>query len=473
MCLQHSAVRSYQKWDWAGNDIVQDTALPIDRYIYSQGKSVYKYDVDIREFVSIENNAVIKRLVKKLINDLPAEDKIRFLQNDFGNRDFRVRCCQRYLKHFTYQPTLSSKSFDAWQYPDETITLKTGDCEDFAFLLAAMLEACDISPYCIRVALGCIYDYSAPKVKSWDHSWVMYHDEHGSWQIIEPIQYVKHVKSTGQVKHENVDSLQDIEYIPHYVFNRDHLWRVRSNDLLARRDLIDYITEKKFFKKFHPAFAASVHNDIFDQSLKNVSWFNLEKIKTISLYVDANTLMYDPRDHFDFAYISEGWARVKQRLASGTINDFALAAHAIADFYAHSHYGRFMIQGNHLPVYDPDNPTPSPEKLVYDFDKLGELPGCKSSIPNASKYWTDRKQLISGQWYRWYASIPNVLQNKKDFKMRRCLPDHDAVAVDSPAFDAKKHKLFTADEYSLQFTARKNAAIDHIAIAYKNGKYTW
>ena len=50
--------------------------------------------------------------------------------------------------------------------------------------------------------------------------------------------------------------------------------------------------------------------------------------------MDVNVLGYDPRDHFDFAYVPEGWQRVQKRLASGSITDFSLAAHAIGDFYA-------------------------------------------------------------------------------------------------------------------------------------------
>ena len=59
----------------------------------------------------------------------------------------------------------------------------------------------------------------------------------------------------------------------------------------------------------------------------------LRAIKRASLIADVNVLAYDPRDHFDFAYIAEGWSRVQQRLATGNLPDFAYALHAVADFH--------------------------------------------------------------------------------------------------------------------------------------------
>ena len=471
MCFQPTAIRPYQKWNWAGNEIIHEPAFMVQRKLTRKGQSLNRYKADIREFLSIEKNAVIRGLIEKLLKQLPPDEQLRFYNNAPGNRDCRVKYCQYYLRNFSYQ--LSKGGFDEWQYPEETVVLKTGDCEDYAFLLASMLEACDISPYCIRVAFGKIVDHASGA--TWDHAWVMYQNEMGSWEIIEPAQYLKHAKPATSAK-KKYSRTQDVEYLPHFVFNRDHVWRVRSNESEVRLGFESYLKTRNYFSKFHPAFAASVHGSIFDEALKGIPWLTMQRIKVVSLNVDVNTAAYDPRDHFDFAYIDESWAIVQQRLASGTLKDFALAAHAIADFYAHSVYGYFMLDPTtkKLPVYDPAAPQPPPDQIQYDFSNLGERPGCKSNTATASTYWTNRKKIISGQWYRWFASIPNVLQNNADFAMRRCLPDHDALAVDSPTYNPDKHKLFTSKrEYDEQFIARKAAAIAHIKKAYASGNYDW
>lgn len=75
--------------------------------------------------------------------------------------------------------------------------------------------------------------------------------------------------------------------------------------------------------------------------------------------------------------------------------------------------------------------------------------------------------LISGQWLRWYVPFPDELtQDKGDFAKRRCLPDHDAVAVDGPAAKPN-HKLYSdRTQYARQFAARRLAAIEHIRWIY-------
>jgi hypothetical protein len=74
--------------------------------------------------------------------------------------------------------------------------------------------------------------------------------------------------------------------------------------------------------------------------------------------------------------------------------------------------------------------------------------------------------LISGQWSRWFAPIPDELENSPDFSRRKCLPDHDAVAVDKDVMEPG-HKLFDKYEYKRQVIARERAAIAHIGKVYK------
>ncbi len=97
-------------------------------------------------------------------------------------------------------------------------------------------------------------------------------------------------------------------------------------------------------------------------------WFDLQKVIATSLIIDVNTIGYDPRDHFDFAFIDKGWERINERLATKSLVDFALAIYAIGDFYAHSFYSYFSFDPvvNKIPVYNPDIPI-SPDRLKYDF----------------------------------------------------------------------------------------------------------
>jgi hypothetical protein len=477
MCLQTSSLRPYQKWNWNGSEIVFDTSIPVTRKIIREQRTITKFPVDIREFITIENNTVIKSVINKICNTLTDNEKVKFYKNAKGNFDFRVRKCQEYLKNISYSD--SKSSYDEWQFPEETLVMKSGDCEDLSFMLASLILSSGISDYCVRVAFGKVIKYVASgKDQHWDHAWVMYQNENGVWEILEPLLFVRHltVKKTGTPRQEIKSGDDDIEYLPHYVFNRHHLWRVRSHDIVNRKNFRDYLTtQRDYFNKFNPGFATRVHNTIFHDALKGMPWFDLQRVIAASLFIDVNTLAYDPRDHFDFAYIDKGWERINDRLATKELEDFALAIHAIGDFYAHSYYGYFAFDAvtNKIPVYNPDN-TISPDRLKYDFSTLGGLPGskltkCRPGTKTAEDLWAGK--LISGQWYRWYASIPNEIKKNADFCTRRCLPDHDSVAVDSEKFDPAVHKLFkTPAEYKIQFDARKAAATEHIKMVYKQWK---
>jgi hypothetical protein len=477
MCLQTSSIRPYQKWNWNGSEIVFDTSIPVSRQIIREKKTITKFPVDIREFITIENNAVIKHVINKIISVLPDAEQVKFYKNAIGNFDFRVRKCQEYLKNISYSDAKSN--YDTWQFPEETLELKTGDCEDLAFMLASLIFSCGISDYCVRVALGKVINHaSTGKNQHWEHAWVMYQNENGVWEIIEPLLFARQTKTkkTGTLPDALSPASFDIEYLPHYVFNRHHLWRVRTYDTVIRNSFKDYLThDRNYFNKFNPGFAAQVHNTIFHEALKGMSWFDLQRVIATSLYIDVNTIAYDPRDHFDFAYVDKSWERINDRLATKSLEDFALAIHAIGDFYAHTYYGYFALDPvtNKIPVYNPANPI-DPASLKYNFSTLGGLPGnklskCRPGVASAEELWTGK--LISGQWYRWYASIPNDIQKNDDFCTRRCLPDHDAVAVDSEKFDPAKHKLFkTQTEYKKQFDARKQAATEHIKLVYKQWK---
>lgn len=468
MCMQTSAVRPYQQWHWAGDEIVHRAVIPAARR--PPGSRKRGYDVDIRGFLSIENNQVIREWLQASLDALDPMDQLFFHGRTPGSFDFRAHVAVASMGRLRY--VKGKRELDQWLYPEETLFLKGGDCEDLAFVLAALLAAAGISKDCIRVALGSIVDHSDPeRIESWDHAWVMYLTEGGAWQLLEPLSKISHRGSADGLSGSGDSAAgRDIEYVPHFVFNTNHLWRVRSPQLIAASRFDDYLEARaeNFWAEFDPRFAAGVHNDIFDQALVGMRPSELVVVKAASLAVDANVLAYDPRDHFDFAYIGEGWHRVQTRLTTGSLSDFALAAHAIGDFYAHSLYGYFAAQNGALPIYDPSTGFP-PDSLNYEFLKFEPRPGPRQSDDTFAERW--KGKIISGQWWRWYTTYPKELRGDKDAELNyhRCLPDHDRLAVDGPNLDLTVgHALFkSSEEYRHQFGVRKAAAVEHLRRTYK------
>jgi hypothetical protein len=462
--MQTSGVRTSQKWRWAGDEIV-DSTIPASRKVPGSEKT--RYPIDIREFLSIEHNTVVRKFLdEEVIDPLPSAGRERFLRNGPGNFDFRLQEICRAFGKFRYRR--SDRGFDHWLFPVETLVQKGGDCEDLAFLLAAMIEEAGVSTDCIRVALGTLIDHVHPRTKPHDHAWVVYQTEHGVWHVLDPVSWVGGPGRVtdgirGHQRRPESRPLTDIEYVPFYVFNRHHLWRIRSPQSLERTESLPrYLGKRSFWQHFDPAFAKSAHESIFSKAMQGISEDDLQIVNWTSLRVDVNVFAYDPRDHFDFAYIDAGWQRIRHRLNTGDLRDFALAAHGIADFYAHTLYGQVTAPANgRLPVYDPAHPPVVAKQLDFLFeDPKFLLPGAQHSREWARDHWSGR--LISGQWWRWFTTYPDKLEKPSELVPRRCLPDHDQLAVDKPTGGGGDH-LYDAETYNKQFQWRSAAAIAHVS----------
>src|SRR5262249_15989271 len=129
-------------------------------------------------------NAVILRALDQLTVGLDAASRARFSSRAPGSLDYRARKIAEHVGALAYRA--EGRGVDQWLFPAETLAAGGGDCEDLSFLLAAMLEAAGISPYCIRVALGSIVVHGEDE-RRWDHAWVVYQSEIGVWSILEPI----------------------------------------------------------------------------------------------------------------------------------------------------------------------------------------------------------------------------------------------------------------------------------------------
>lgn len=475
MCMQSTSVRPYQKWRWAGDEIVPDPIIPAARKVPGTKKT--HYDIDIREYLAMQGNAVVREKLREILMSLSEKDRERFTERKAGSFDFRARTILAYVGKLKYIG--SKRNANEWFFPEESLANAGGDCEDLAFVLASLLLESGISPYCVRVALGHFVDHGRDEGENtWDHAWVVYFTEGGAWEILEPLAFVN-LKAKASRSKKNVGvakeilPVNDVEYVPFFVFNRHHLWRIRGRNKIAAGNFNDYI-DSRFWAGFDPTFAAQAHNHIFDEALNEMPPDELQHVKETSLYIDVNVLTYDPRDHFDFAYIDGSWQRIQENLDKKDLESFGRAAHTIADFYAHSMYAHFAAPPpsnvERIDLYDPAGKNIPPAELTYDFDGL-DMPGSSMTPAEAAALW--KGKLISGQWWRWFTNFPDELEgNTDDLRKRRCLPDHDNLAVDGPEAGSHHRLYFDPEVYKRQFNLRRNAAIEHIRKVYEKWRYS-
>ncbi len=507
MCLQVSAVLPWHDWNWSGDEIIHKPVVPACRPIPRTGK---RYPIDIREFLTTANNAVVSNTLGGLVKALPQSEQAMFRSHSRGSFDFRTDRIVQFLGTLRYLKSHNKTRYcpDAWLFPDETLAQKGGDCEDLAFLLAALLMAAGVSNYCIRVALGSLVIHPPfGQTRRQAHCWVMYQNESGVWEILEPTALVQH-KAAGSKGRAANAAMYPTEYVPHYVFNSDHLWLIRSAHVDAHKDFDEYCTSRRsFWNEFDPSFAASIHKSIFDAALSGrVSGGAMSAIKRKSLWLDVNIATYDPRDHFDNGYIAAGWDRVTQNLAKFNADNsdwasFGAAGHAIADFYAHSSYLHFARLKNAAGAAGQALPY-APDVALAGTPAYTSSPAAPSLPPfdlTSGKFSTNTKlnpgtgqdaanewagQIISGRYAQKYepkagfweglTSIPYELSSAADFKRRGLLPHHDEIAVDSES-PGKAHRLYGSaanpapddrSAFTNQFRWRVNTAIAHIRQAF-------
>jgi hypothetical protein len=513
MCFAPSNVTGLSKYNWDGDVIIQQPIVPSGRKVVGV-RSRSSYDIDVREFLTSTHNAVMHRVLHCDIPCYMLQEKGnlgRFQARTRGSFDYRAAVITNFVADtIAYS---AGKIRDPWQFPDETLALKAGDCEDRAFLIASLLLASGVSSFNVRVAFGQMVVGS----KAHDHMWVVYKNERGYWTLIEPLrlgkalaeEHLPRVRKLGQ-------SPPPVEYVPRFLFNDCHLWAVKGTAEQADLDL--FLSRE--WARLDPKFAGGVHLSIIEEAIGGIagvpSWVLKELKRNFSRLflfgpvvdsIDLNIFDYNPLDHFDNGYIEESWGQVSQNLASfsqdsrANLQAFARAAHAIADFYAHSSYVHFAnlvspaSPSGHAEIGDLPGIAGLETVPSYEPPSTFDLTDPKFSVNES--LWTQGKeaaaqrwigQLISGRYAQpndtqsglinhvleGLSDIPQGLKDAPGFADRGSLPHHNEIAVDDVK-PGDQHCLYGDGKgetdrmsYANQLRWRRNTAILHVRKAFRD-----
>jgi hypothetical protein len=142
MCLQTSNVENSYAPNWDGDQIVSSIVLAA-RHVPG---TTTRYDIDLREYLTTASNAVVRRELERAVDGLRTDaDRAFFWSHQPGSFDHRVRTICHHLASTVHYQRKADRGLKEWLFPDETIASKGGDCEDHAFLLAAMILASGVS----------------------------------------------------------------------------------------------------------------------------------------------------------------------------------------------------------------------------------------------------------------------------------------------------------------------------------------
>lgn len=525
MCLAASSSVSVGDWNWDGDVILHRCIVPSGRPVVGSRHSRRQYPIDVREFLVTERNEMMRQTLGVDVREYAkahGADWDLFQSRRPRSFDHRAQVIAGYVAdEIRY---LSRRGRDPWQFPDETLFLKSGDCEDRAFLIASLLLASGISGYNVRVALGKVRAREDGRTTRHDHAWVMYKNEAGRWELIEPLQFASSPVSAPRRGRRRAKTPSPptgrLGYFPQFLFNADHLWQV-DRPGVPTTDFED--TVSRSWRRMNPKFVGQVHQGIVHAALLGVApaWviqaLDRQFLFSGSITIDRMDLPggYDPRDHFDNGYVAEGWQRVFDRLRQFRQNPsdltcFGQAAHGIADFYAHTSYVHFAklispadLHEGRAMVCEPSNlagcllvgpaytsAAPAAGMPPFNLVSGGFTTNSrywKGTAVQAAQQWAGR--LISGRYAQRSDShgvveritwIPDELERAPDFFTRGALPHHNEVAVDEdpgtqPGKARFSNRLYRATDpvvlndrslYFNQFRWRRRTAIEHIRLAY-------
>jgi hypothetical protein len=524
MCLDGCPLGGIAHGYWENAAVVFDTVLPAHRVVIGSKRT---YSIDIREFVVTENNALLARTIHDdllpFANTLDKRGAERFRERGLGSYDFRARVIVGWvLKNVRY---VAKKGNDPWQFSAETLAIRSGDCEDIAFLVASLLLASGVSGYHVRLALGEVEDVRGNR---FDHAWVLYKSEAGTWRLVEPLVKRHAELSAGGPRKASKPQKRPPRAAPShyagglfyrawYLLNADHLWAVPQHNHPGSLAAV----VRRRWSRMNPKFAGEAHKQIVESALADVASPELMgylrgRFKNLIVAtVDESdwvnplapsTTPYNPLDHFDNGCVDESWDLVQRRL--GTFADskrqnfeaFAQAIHGIADFYAHSSYLHFALRDGSQ-VNRGATPYPgrraleqNPEKYFHDNPSYGseDSPGVvnmdlhrfskntklwRGSIDDAIAHWDNR--LISGRYAQdasdaLGSTVDSIIEklNTLPAKWRQpergALPHHDEMAIDGPD-RSQAHQLYDAASYRSQYERRMATAVRHVRQAFLDG----
>ena len=196
-------------YNWAGDTILRDTIMADKRVVI--GNSGVFIPTDIRDWLSCTESEVIIRTLQEI--GLPPT-------REAGTFDIRAwRIWDYVAKSVQYITDKSCYGLeDFWLFPEETLVLHKGDCEDSAFLLGALLLASGISDQCVRVVLGRVVSPEG----TYGHAWVVYQNEAGQWCLLEST--LDCAPSRLTLADPFTLPGNQYQYQPQFCLNATHLW---------------------------------------------------------------------------------------------------------------------------------------------------------------------------------------------------------------------------------------------------------
>lgn len=193
---------------------------PKQEIIYA-GRGIRNYNnripIDVRRMVW-PDDYILKSIIKS--NNL---QKSTFDESAHACQQFVVRLL-RYVGDKE-----SAGLEECWQFPNETVAIKTGDCEDGAILMASLILNCGVPSWRIRVTAGLVQ--SAPTAPKGGHAYVTYcRETDNNWVVLDWCYYQD---SRTPIKSKPIANTVSIYKDIWFSFNNEFSWSHKQFDVIS------------------------------------------------------------------------------------------------------------------------------------------------------------------------------------------------------------------------------------------------
>ena len=165
---------------WSGKRRLSQTVLPRKRMVPDTTGRVVHCSFDIRRWVLPGDDDV----VRAKWDDFASRQQLLFERTHDRPTDAKAKAIWQFVvEQIRY--ARDEDGFDFWQLPQETLSVRRGDCEDKTFLAASLMLAAGLPRDRVRVVVGAMLLSKGKKKKLTGHAWPMYRSSQGTWCILE------------------------------------------------------------------------------------------------------------------------------------------------------------------------------------------------------------------------------------------------------------------------------------------------
>jgi hypothetical protein len=258
---------------WEGKNLLLDTVVHRKRYVLAPGRDLCYCPFDVRRWVMPPEDELLGLVWQQLARGYSRHLAVSSTPE---LEDAKAMVVWHFVvEHIRY--TRENHSHDFWQFPPETLQLKTGDCEDKSFLCASLLLAAGIPADRVRVAIGVLARPGARPGSPSEahcvearlghysgegHAWAMYQASSGVWCILEPnYRHLPTARAPGAaewfVSERSIDISQAVmlpadllaadgaaeQYVPLVCFNHRAVWSVEERFPGALRGAAGFVPD--------------------------------------------------------------------------------------------------------------------------------------------------------------------------------------------------------------------------------------